>query len=89
MTPNRWLKRLIKATALLCACLVFWFVTANAVFSVQRMVTGFPMSSWIISALDVYESPLIYLNKNPVLRRMSGFLDDKWRQILDPPDTTP
>lgn len=69
-----------------------WFLTAPAGMAVQRIAAGTgrgPIAILIIHAADWYESPMLYLDKIPSLRRVTDPLEDRWCEILAAPETTP
>ena len=72
--------------------LLFWFITAPASMALQRIASGGnggPFSRVVCAVTDWYESPMIYVCKVPVLRRMSDSLADDWCEWLGAPETTP
>jgi hypothetical protein len=74
------------------ACLIFWFLTAPAGMALQRIASGGnggPLARVICSATDWYESPMVYVDRVPALRRLSDSLGDQWSELLGAPETTP
>ena len=69
-----------------------WFITATARMAIQRIAAGTgngPIANIVIKSADLYGSPMVYCQKVPILRRIDDFLEDKWCEVLDAPETTP
>ena len=69
-----------------------WFVTAPAGTAIQRIVSGGNsgiLASFVSTATDSYESPMMIFEKNPTLKRANERLSDFWCDVLGAPDTTP
>jgi hypothetical protein len=69
-----------------------WFFTATTRMAVQRIAAGTgngTIANIVIKSADLYGSPMDYCQKIAVLRRMDDFLEDKWCELLDAPETTP
>lgn len=73
------------------ACFGFWFLTAPACFSIERIAAGNNFSSrLIIDAAETYESPMAWLcRRSTIVRRYDDYMSDWWFEVLDAPDTTP
>jgi hypothetical protein len=84
--------RRMAVVAFIPSIVVFWFVTAPAGMALQRIASagnGGPVARVICAVTDWYESPLVYVNRIPALRRMSDSLQDHWCELLGAPETTP
>lgn len=84
--------RMMILVMLVPVILVFWFVTAPAGMAVQRIAAGSgpgPISRLIIDAAGWYQAPMQYLDKIPVLKRISDSLEARWCDLLEAPETTP
>lgn len=93
MTPARNRKKLFVVISLAWVVLfAFWFVTAPACMAVERIASGTgrgPIAQTVSAAFGCYASPMRYCAKIPALGRISDYLEDKWCDLLDAPETTP
>ena len=91
MTWKSQKARRAALVALVPGLLIFWFFTAPASTAVQRITSagnGGTFARFVCAVTDWYESPMVYVGKIRVLRRMNESLTDKWCGVLDAPETT-
>jgi len=86
---NTW-RRWVLALSL-PAGFAFWFLTAPAGFSVERMAAGNGLlSRFVIGTAETYESPMSWLClRSATVRTYEQWMSDWWFDVLDAPETTP